>query len=423
MFLYLNLQEEKIDELKTECEELKLSAEKASQNVKLLSLKLKRFESEPSPNAKMNQQLKKSEQQCSKLRSQLSDERTAKGQLEEKLSALSSEHEEKVKEIREKLDSVKKEKSQLEEDKETLQSKLQFSMNNSRKLENQVSSLQYKVIELEANDGPSDQTAPTQPAQGSCKCSEELSDLKEELAEVKEELEAKEEKAFNAMKKYSSLITRFRQLEREKETLTNKLKFLTTKRTGVQGSVDMGSKEVKKSEESTDKEVKTKGLSAKESSSVKEEVVPPTDTQRRKTARLSSKFRKQANKSVSETEPAKKETREESNEKLSPSAAERPSVASVSSPPARRTRLSKQYRKEKQTPPKLADPKKETIAKETEESEVQEGLAEKRTLSSESDDSTAGKRARHSQGVVASQSSSSDQEAMTGKQWLYVIKL
>ena len=74
--------------LKAQCEELKLRAEKSEQTVKNLTAKLRRTEQEPTPSERHEADIKKLEATCSKLRAELADERTEKGNVLEKLAKM-----------------------------------------------------------------------------------------------------------------------------------------------------------------------------------------------------------------------------------------------------------------------------------------------------------------------------------------------
>ena len=228
MFIH-ELQEEKLQELKSECEQLKLSTEKANQAMKTMSIKLKRAEQDPSPSKKHLQELKKLEANCAKLRGQLVEEKSARVRAEESLEKVTALEENTSKEVVEKTQNLSKQIEELKKDKESLHGKLQLSINNSRRLEKDLSTLQSHVSSLESESSNKSSRAKTQGESGeSYELQKKLDEKEEEAISLKELAETNEREAEQYLRNYTDLTKRYQKVEALNDTLSSKVKILTS---------------------------------------------------------------------------------------------------------------------------------------------------------------------------------------------------
>ena len=223
--------------MRSECEQLKLSTDKANQTMKTMSIKLKRAEQDPSPGKKHQQDLKKLEAQCTKLRGQLADEKSARSRAEETLEKVKSQEGKTSKEGTEKIQELSKQVEELGKDKESLQGKLQFSMNNSRRLEKDLSTLQNHVAQIESKmadlkSGAISQASDASAGRDGSSVNEELqkklNEKTEEALCLKELAESNEKEADQQLKNYTQLIKRYQKVEAQNDTLSSKVKILTS---------------------------------------------------------------------------------------------------------------------------------------------------------------------------------------------------
>ena len=200
--------------------------------MKSMSAKLRRLEQEPSPNAKHTQELKKVEAACTKLRGQLAEEKTARGLLEEQIQKLksvtppASAEEDSGRSTD--VQKLRVELSELEKDKESLMGKLQFSMNNSRRLEQDLSKLQHYVLDLEAKMKASSSDAKPSSDEDSSSGEGDPSKPKT-LKQIEKELAEKTKSEEEWMRKYGDSKKELKKVERDYRGLKGKLQVAVIK--------------------------------------------------------------------------------------------------------------------------------------------------------------------------------------------------
>ncbi|XP_033103315.1 centromere protein F-like [Anneissia japonica] len=143
-------QADELGALKSECEQLKLAAEKANQD---LSKKLKQAETD-------GHDIVKLEAQSVKLRAELVEEKTETERLCNQLHLMEDKNSEKLKNYEQIVQKQEKQLDELKKDKASLQGKLQLSVNNARRLGDDINKLQKHIQELDKSNGKCTKSPP-----------------------------------------------------------------------------------------------------------------------------------------------------------------------------------------------------------------------------------------------------------------------